>query len=161
MTILLYGVTALLLLLSFLRDRDKTKKALMKAWKAFENILPQFLVVILLVSLLLSLLDHDTILKIIGAESGWLGVVLAAIVGAVTLIPGFVAFPTAALLLNGGAGYMQIGAFISTLMMVGIVTLPVEFKYFGKRLAIYRNVLAFLFSFLVAFVIGQVMEVVL
>ena len=91
----------------------------------------------------------------------WLGVVLAAIVGAVTLIPGFVAFPTAALLLNGGAGYMQIGAFISTLMMVGIVTLPVEFKYFGKRLAIYRNVLAFLFSFLVAFVIGQVMEVVL
>ena len=31
---------------------------------------------------------------------------------------------------------MQIGAFISTLMMVGIVTLPVEFKYFGKRLAI-------------------------
>ena len=81
MTILLYGVTALLLLLSFLRDRDKTKKALMKAWKAFENILPQFLVVILLVSLLLSLLDHDTILKIIGAESGWLGVVLAAIVG--------------------------------------------------------------------------------
>ena len=161
MTILLYGVTALLLLLSFLRDRDKTKKALMKAWKAFENILPQFLVVILLVSLLLSLLDHDTILKIIGAESGWLGVVLAAIVGAVTLIPGFVAFPTAALLLNGGAGYMQIGAFISTLMMVGIVTLPVEFKYFGKRLAIYLNVLAFLFSFLGAFVIGQVMEVVL
>ena len=161
MTILLYGVTALLLLLSFLRDRDKTKKALMKAWKAFENILPQFLVVILLVSLLLSLLDHDTILKIIGAESGWLGVVLAAIVGAITLIPGFVAFPTAALLLNGGAGYMQIGAFISTLMMVGIVTLPVEFKYFGKRLAIYRNILAFFFSFLVAFVIGQVMEVVL
>ncbi|NLK06845.1 MAG: permease, partial [Spirochaetales bacterium] len=103
----------------------------------------------------------DTILKIIGAESGWLGVVLAAIVGAITLIPGFVAFPTAALLLNGGAGYMQIGAFISTLMMVGIVTLPVEFKYFGKRLAIYRNILAFFFSFLVAFVIGQVMEVVL
>lgn len=161
MTIVLYGVTALLLLLSFLRDRDKTKKALRKAWKALENILPQFLVVILLVSLLLSLLDHDTILRIIGAESGWLGVVLAAIVGAITLIPGFVAFPTAALLLNGGAGYMQIGAFISTLMMVGIVTLPVEFKYFGKRLAIYRNTLAFLFSFLVAFVIGQVMEVVL
>jgi len=159
MTILLYGVTALLLLLSFIRDREKTRKALRKAWIAFENILPQFLVVILLVSLLLSLLDHDTILKIIGAESGWFGVLLAAIVGAVTLIPGFVAFPTAALLLNGGAGFMQIGAFISTLMMVGIVTLPVEFKYFGKRLAIYRNTLAFLFSFLVAFVIGQVKEV--
>jgi hypothetical protein len=75
---------------------------------------------------------------------------------AVTLIPGFVAFPTAAMLLQGGAGYMQIGAFISTLMMVGVVTIPVEIKYFGKRLTISRNVLAFIFSFFVAFVIGMV-----
>lgn len=160
MNIILYSATAALLLLSFVKDRKKTRKALLKAWKAFENILPQFLVVILLVSLLLSLLDHQMILRIIGSESGWLGVLLAAIVGAVTLIPGFVAFPTAALLVNGGAGYMQIGAFISTLMMVGIVTLPVEMQYFGKKLALYRNALAFVFSFLVAFVIGQVMEAV-
>ncbi|MDD2395652.1 MAG: permease [Sphaerochaeta sp.] len=161
MNIILYSATAALLLLSFVKDREKTRKALLKAWKAFENILPQFLVVILLVSLLLSLLDHRMILRIIGSESGWLGVLLAAIVGAVTLIPGFVAFPTAALLVNGGAGYMQIGAFISTLMMVGIVTLPVEMQYFGKKLALYRNALAFVFSFLVAFVIGQVMEVMI
>lgn len=130
---ILYGVTALLLILSFVKDRGKTKNALKKAWKAFENILPQFLVVIVLVSLLLSLLDHHMILKLIGSESGWFGVLLAAIVGSVTMIPGFVAFPTAALL--------------------------VEMQYFGKKLAIYRNALAFVFSFLVAFVIGQVMEV--
>lgn len=156
---ILYGVTALLLILSFVKDRGKTKNALKKAWKAFENILPQFLVVIVLVILLLSLLDHHMILQLIGSESGWFGVLLAAIVGSVTMIFGFVAFPTAAILVSGGAGYMQIGAFISTLMMVGIVTLPVEMQYFGKKLAIYRNALAFVFSFLVAFVIGQVMEV--
>lgn len=150
MNIVLYGGTAILLSLSFLKDREKTKKALMKAWKAFENILPQLLVVILVVSLLLSLMDNAMILRIIGSESGWLGVVLASLVGSVTLIPGFVAFPTAAMLLKGGAGYMQIAAFISSLMMVGIVTLPVEMKYFGKRLAIYRNILAFCFSFVVA-----------
>ena len=46
------------------------------------------------------------------------------------------------------------GAFISTLMRVGVVTLPVEIKYFGKKLAIYRNLLAFLFSFIVAYIIG-------
>ncbi|HHT80444.1 MAG: permease [Sphaerochaeta sp.] len=161
MNIVLYGGTAILLALSFQKDRGKSMKALKKAWKAFENILPQFLVVILMVSLLLSLLDHDMILRIIGAESGWLGVLLASLVGSVTLIPGFVAFPTAALLLQGGAGYMQIAAFISSLMMVGIVTLPVEMRYFGKRLAIMRNVLAFFFSFVVASVIGFVMEVLI
>jgi DMSO/TMAO reductase YedYZ heme-binding membrane subunit len=99
--------------------------------------------------------------KIIGKESGLTGIVLAAVVGSITLIPGFIAFPTAALLLEGGAGYMQIGVFISTLMMVGVATLPVEIQYFGKRLARYRNTLAFIFSFIVAYVIGKVLEVVL
>jgi uncharacterized membrane protein YraQ (UPF0718 family) len=103
-------------------------------------------------------MNQEVISNIIGEKSGWLGVILAAVTGSITLIPGFVAFPMTALLLEGGAGYMQIGAFISALMMVGIVTLPVEIKYFGKKLAIARNILAFLFSFVVALVIGVVMS---
>lgn len=154
MNAVLYGVTALLLAVSWHRDRARTKKALKKAWKAFENILPEFLVVILMVGVLLAVVDPEMISKIIGSGSGMVGVGLAAVVGAVTLIPGFVAFPMAAMLLKEGAGYMQIGAFISALMMVGVVTLPVEIKYFGKKLAIYRNLLAFLFSFIVAYIIG-------
>lgn len=158
MDIALYAVTGILLIVSFYKDKQKTKKALKKAWKAFENILPEFLVVILLVGLLLAIMNPETISQIIGEKSGWFGVVLASVIGAITLIPGFVAFPMAALLLQGGAGYMQIGAFISSLMMVGVITMPVEIKYFGKKLTIYRNVLAFLFSFVVAFVIGMVMS---
>lgn len=153
---ILYGITAVLLVLSFVKDKEKTKKSLKKAWKAFENILPELLVVLLLVGLLLAVLDTELISKIIGSDSGWLGVLLAATVGAVTLIPGFVAFPTAAMLLQGGAGYMQIGAFVSALMMVGIVTMPVEIRYFGKRATLLRNVFAFAFSFLVAYIIGLV-----
>ncbi|MDC7247661.1 MAG: permease [Sphaerochaetaceae bacterium] len=159
MDIVLYGATAILLGISFMKDKSKTRKALHKAWKSFENILPQFLVVLIFVAVLLTVMDSEMIMKIIGSDSGWVGVLSAAIVGAVTLIPGFVAFPTAAMLLEGGAGYMQIAAFISSLMLVGIVTLPVEMSYFGRRLTIYRNILAFVFSFLVAFIIGQVVTI--
>lgn len=130
--------------------------AFKKAWKSFENILPQFLGILVLIGIMLAYLDTGTISKIVGNQSGWWGVIIAAVVGAVTLIPGFVAFPTAALLLKGGAGMMQIGAFVSTLMMVGVVTMPVEIKYFGRKITIYRNLLAFFFSFLVAWVIGVV-----
>jgi uncharacterized membrane protein YraQ (UPF0718 family) len=144
------------LLVSFIKDKKKTKMALKKAWKAFENILPEFLVVILLVGFLLAVLNPETISKIIGSESGWFGTVLAAIIGSLTLVPAFVAFPTAAILVENGAGYMQVAAFISTLMMVGIITIPVEIKYFGKKISIFRNILAFLFSFIVAFIIGKV-----
>lgn len=151
-----YSLAAILLIFSFLKDKKKTRMALKKAWKAFENILPEFLVVILLVGFMLAIVNAETISKIIGSESGWLGVIIAAIIGSVTLIPAFVAFPTAALLVDNGAGYMQIAAFISTLMMVGIVSLPVEIKYFGNKLSILRNSLAFFFSFIVALIIGLV-----
>ncbi len=155
----LYALTLVLLLLSYIKDKKKTKMAIKKAWKAFENILPEFLVVILFVGILIAVINPEIISKMIGSDSGWLGVILASIVGSITLIPGFVAFPTAAMLLEGGAGYMQIGAFISTLMMVGVVTLPVEMKYFGKKITFMRNILAFIFSFFVAGIIGWVVTI--
>ena len=153
-----YGLAIILLIFSFLKDKKKTKMALKKAWKAFENILPEFLVVIFLVGFLLAVLNAETISKIIGAESGWFGILLAAVIGSITLIPAFVAFPTAAILLENGAGYMQIAAFVSTLMMVGIISLPVEIKYFGKKVSIFRNLLAFFFSFVVVLIIGMVVK---
>ena len=114
-TYILYGVMLLALLISFLKDKKKTKMALKKAWKAFENILPQFLTVILIVGFALTVLSPETISKLVGNESGIFGVVAAAVVGAITMIPGFVAFPLAAALLESGAGYMQLTA-LPTLM---------------------------------------------
>ncbi|HBE77064.1 MAG TPA: permease [Firmicutes bacterium] len=154
LNVALYIICLLIIALSWWKDKQKTKLALVKAWKSFENILPQFLGVLVLIGIMLAYLDTNTISKLLGNQSGWWGIIIAAMIGAVTLIPGFVAFPTAALLLKNGAGLMQMGAFVSTLMMVGIVTMPVEIKYFGRKLTIYRNLLAFLFSFLVAWVIG-------
>lgn len=151
-----YTLTIILLSISFFKDKEKTKKSLLKAWKSFNNILPQLLGIVTTVGIVIGFLEPKTIGIIIGDSSGFLGILLAAIVGSVTLIPGFVAFPTAAILLNNGAGYMQLGAFISALMMVGVMTIPVEIKFFGKKTTFIRNILAFLYSFIVAIVIGKV-----
>jgi uncharacterized membrane protein YraQ (UPF0718 family) len=156
MSYIFYGAAFLFLIISWFRDKQKTFLAIQKAWRAFENILPQFLGVLVFTGMILAATSPETISRIIGARSGWLGTVGAALVGSLTLIPGFVAFPMAALLLQNGAGYMQIGAFVSTLMMVGVVTYPVEKMYFGTRATLIRNGAAFLFSFLVAYVIGWV-----
>lgn len=139
---------------SYFFNKDKTFIALKKAYSSFESLLPQLLSVLLLVGLVLSILNPSIISKTIGSNSGWLGVVASALVGAITLMPPYVSFPTAAMLLQAGAGYMQVGAFVSTLMMVGVVTAPVEIKYFGKKLTFLRNIFAFAFSFLVAYVIN-------
>ena len=115
-------------------------------------------IVLLLGAAVLAVLDTATICGVLGMGSGLAGIFIASMVGAVTLIPGFVAFPAAAALLAGGAGTTQIAAFVSSLMMVGIVTLPMEIQYFGKRAALLRNVLAWLFSILAAFFVGWVVS---
>ena len=157
-TIILYCLAGIGLAVSFFKDRGKTKKALLKAWKSFENILPQFLVVLIIIGLVLAVLSPQTISNLLGTRSGVWGILAAALLGSITLIPGFVAFPLAAALLKNGAGYMQIAAFVSTLMMVGVITLPLEMKTFGKRASIIRNVAAFVFSLVAAFVVGTVLS---
>lgn len=156
-TKILYGAAAIGLFISFMKDRSKTRLALKKAWRSFENILPSVLTVLLLIGFILTLLDEQAISKLLGADSGILGMVIAAIIGCITLIPGFVAFPLAASLLAAGAGYAQIAVFISTLMMVGIATLPLEIQYFGKRIAAKRNILSLIFAIITSCIIGGIM----
>ncbi|WP_294703169.1 permease [uncultured Fusobacterium sp.] len=157
MTLVFYLIAIIGLIISFIKSREKTKMVLKKAWKSFENIMPQFLSIILIIGVMLAILTPEQISAILGKDSGVMGVLLAAFIGAITLIPGFVAFPLASALLHNGAGITQIAAFVSTLMMVGIITIPVEIEYFGKKVTFIRNILAFLFSLVVAGVMGGVL----
>jgi uncharacterized membrane protein YraQ (UPF0718 family) len=156
-TYIIYGLAVIGLSVSFFKDRQKTKMALTKAWKSFENILPQFLAILVIIGIIFAILSPSTIQVLLGSNSGFLGVIGASLIGAITLIPGFVAFPLAAALLNSGAGYMQITAFVASLMMVGIVTLPLEIQTFGKKAAVIRNVSAYAFSLIAALIIGVIL----
>jgi uncharacterized membrane protein YraQ (UPF0718 family) len=144
-------------MVSYKRDKKKTKMALKKAWKSFENILPQILTILAFLGMVLALLSPDVISHLLGQKAGWQGMIIASIIGSITLMPAFIAFPIAAMLLKNGAGLVQLAVFVSTLTMVGIVTLPLEMKYFGKKISIMRNMFAYLFSFIVALVIGVVL----
>jgi len=153
----LYLLAVIFLMVSYKRDKKKTKMALKKAWKSFENILPQILTILAFLGMVLALLSPDVISHLLGQKAGWQGMIIASIIGSITLMPAFIAFPIAAMLLKNGAGLVQLAVFVSTLTMVGIVTLPLEMKYFGKKISIMRNMFAYLFSFIVALVIGVVL----
>ena len=157
-TKILYGAAILGLMISFVKDREKTKLVLKKAWRSLENILPSILAILLLIGFILTFLDAQAVSNLLGTDSGAFGMVIAAVVGCVTLIPGFVAFPLAASLLASGAGYAQIAIFISTLMMVGIATLPLEIKCFGKRIALKRNILSLILAVVTSCIVGVIMS---
>ena len=102
-----------------------------------------------LVSLLLAAIPPSTISKLLG-DGGITGFIVALVVGSIALIPGFVAFPLAAVLRDNGAGVPVLAAFVTSLLMVGVVTLPLEIRFFGRRIALLRNALALAGSVVVA-----------
>lgn len=156
--VILYILAFTFLTYSYIRDKQKTRTALIKSWKAFINLLPALAGVLALVGLVLTVLSPDLISKVLGQNTGFWGMIITSLVGAVTLIPAFVAFPMAASLLNSGAGIMQIAVFVSTLTMVGTVTAPMEAKYFGWRVTLLRNGFSYLVSFAAAIIIGVVLR---
>ncbi|MDD4526923.1 MAG: permease [Candidatus Margulisbacteria bacterium] len=137
--------------LSFFKDREKTLQGIRKGLKMFAGILPALIYILILVSVLLWIFPKETISSFLGYGSGWISFFVAGIIGAISLIPGFVAYPLANVLLKSGVSYQILAVFITTLMMVGVLTLPIEAKYFGWRSSIIRNVLSFIAAIIIGF----------
>lgn len=150
----LAATTAIALFLSFLADRRKTWAGLKKGTKMFLNILPAMILVLILVSVFLFLVPPRLISAWLGQGSGWSGVAGAALLGSISLIPGFIAFPLGAILVRSGVSYQVVAVFVTTLMMVGCLTLPLEAKYFGWNAALRRNAMSFFGALLVGLLVG-------
>lgn len=144
-------------LIAFVKDRKKAIESLKIAGKSFINILPMVLLIIIIIGLLLGFIPPEQIAKFIGEQSGIEGILFIGVVGAVTHIPALLSFPIAASLLEEGASVSAVTAFITTLTMIGIVTLPIEIKEIGGKIAILRNGLSFIIAIIIALIMGAIL----
>lgn len=150
----LYIVAGLALLVSLAFSRGKTIQGLKIAARRFLRILPAFLIMLVLISVVLYLLPDELISRYLGSDNRFTAVALASLLGSVTVMPGFIAFPLAGILVQKGVAYMVIAAFTTTLMMVGVLTVPIEKAYFGLKVTVIRNVISFFIAIAVAIMIG-------
>ena len=153
---LLSIITCLLLILSFFKDREKTLKALKIAAKRGVKITAPIFLMVLFISMILHFLPQQTISEYLRHGNKYAAVLIAGFFGSISLMPGFIAFPLGGILRQHHVPFMVIASFTSTLMMVGIVTIPVERQYLGFKISIVRNVIALAISFVVAVVTGMV-----
>ena len=160
MDISVYVINGLVLsgfIFLFIKDRRKTFKSLKAALSSFISLFPSLMILIIAIAVLFSFLPPGFIENYLGSNSGYLGVLSAAILGSILFLPAIIAFPLAGSLYNGGASVMVVAAFITTLTMIGFVTFPLEAKELGKKFALLRNG----FSFIAAITISIIMGVVL
>ena len=150
---IVYSLTVVLLIISLISDRRKTMKGLKKGFKAFMKLMPVLLPLFLFIGIMLAIVTPEFISKMLGEESGLLGMMFALIVGSITFMPAFVSYPLGAQLIENGAGVAQVAAFLATLMSVGIVYYAAESKLFSKKAAIFRNVVSFIGALLIVLVV--------
>jgi hypothetical protein len=154
---LLLVITAVALLASLVADRRKTRLAVRKGLMMFMGLVPTLLGVLAAVSVLLAAIPPATLSRALSG-GGVAAVAIALLAGSVALIPGFIAYPLAGVLKDHGATTAVLSGFITTLLMVGVVTLPIEIRYFGRRIAVVRNALAFAGAVLVAAIMTIVLR---
>jgi len=152
-TYLLYALTLVLLVFSFFKDKNKTIKGLKKGMKMFFKILPVLVPLFLFVGILLTIVTPDFISSILGDDSGILGMAIALIIGSITFMPPFVAYPLGVDLLNNGAAYPQVAGLLVTLMSVGLVYFAAESKFFSKKSAVIRNFVSFIGAIVVMLIV--------
>lgn len=152
----LYIITIGSIIFSFLKDRRKTFQGLKIAVHKLIDIMPAIITMLIFVSVILYLVPDKVIYSYLGSKNNTIliGVFLGSFFGSITIMPGFIAFPLAGILLKKGVSYMVLSAFTTTLMIVGILTFPIEKEYFGVKVALIRNIIGLFIALTVAIVTG-------
>lgn len=156
-TIIIWIMTVVLLMISFTKDKEKTKDTLKKAFFMGRGMAASIFAVIFAIGFILAIMPPEQISEIISKQNTFIATILAAAFGTITLIPAFIAFPLIGTLANAGVGIMPSVAFLTTLTMVGVATFPLERKEFGTKFAVTRNILSFVFALIIAFVMGAIL----
>ena len=153
-TLGLWVITLIWFIGSMIKDKEKTLGSMKKSKGMMGSMLPQILGILFSIGLILTIIPPDTIENYLGGSNPIIATVIAALVGSITLIPAFVAFPLVGSMVDMGASIMPAVSFLTTLTMVGFVTFDLERKEFGNKFALSRNLLSFGFAIVIAIFMG-------
>lgn len=150
----LWVVTIILFVYSIVKSKTKTMNSLRMAKGMMKNMVGEIIAILFLIGLLLTFIPPETIKNVLGNSNTFLSTIIAALVGGITLIPPFVAFPLVGSFIDMGISIIPSVAFLTTLTMVGVVTIPLETQEFGSKFALTRNLLSFVFALIIALAMG-------
>ncbi len=150
----LYIMTGASILASFVLNHTKTVQAFRIAVRQMLKISIPFLSMLILVAVTLFFISDEIIVHYLSNNNKYTGTIIASVFGSLTVMPGFIAYPLCGILLKKKVSYTIIASFITTLMMVGIFTFPIEKSYFGVRVTILRNVISYVIAIIIALITG-------
>ncbi len=155
-TLVIWIGTIIFLAISFAKDKNRTKRTLKRAFYMGKGMALSIFTIIFAIGFILTFLPPTEIAGFVGEQSVIVSTVISALLGTVTLVPAFIAFPLVGTLMDAGVSVVPSVAFLTTLTMVGVVTIPLEKEKFGAKFTAVRNSLSFISAIIIALVMGAI-----
>lgn len=157
-TVVFWVIGGILFIISLGKNKEKTMESMKKSRGMMKNMLGNIIGIIFLIGLILTFVPPHSIEEVMGSHNTLLSSLIASIVGSITLIPAFAAFPLVGSFVDAGASIVPGVAFLTTLTMVGIVTFPLEQRELGTKFAVTRNLLSFGAAISIAVLMGVILS---
>jgi len=125
------------------------KKSARKTLNSFSQILPVLLGVLLLLSLISAAVPPEVYGDIF-TGNGFIDPFLGALFGSVAGGNPITSYIIGGELLSVNVSLAAVTAFILSWVTVGLISLPAEMEIMGRRFAVVRNLVSFLFAIVVA-----------
>lgn len=138
-------------------DRNKFKDASKKSVKMFIQNSIRLFSIFVIIAILEKFLSPQAVSQFLLKFRGFTGIIVGALTGAVMMSPAATSYPIGQYLLAHNASLSLVSAFLFTWVGIGVVALPLEFKFLGKKFTLLRNS----FTFVAAILIGVLMGAIL
>lgn len=128
------------------------------SWEFFLEMIWILPAVMVLMGLFAVWVSKETVMKYLGKTSGFRGIALAVLFGALPTGPLYIAFPMASALLKKGARTSNIIIFLSAWACIKIPQEMVELQFLGPQFTITRLALTIILVIVMGIVIERVIE---
>jgi len=144
-TVVMFIIALALFIIATLQGEGKNVAGLKSAWNMTLQIIPLLIFAFIIAGLVQTLLPRDLISTWVGDESGFRGILIGTVTGALTPGGPYVSLPIAAGLLRTGASIPTMVAFVTGWSLINLARLPLEVGIMGWRFTLihYLSVIIF------------------
>ena len=144
-TIIMGVIAIALLIIAYQRGGGEHLVGLKSAWTILLQIIPLLIFAFIIAGLIQVLAPTEMISRWVGAESGFRGILIGAVIGGFTPGGPFVTLPIAAGLLRTGASVGTMVAFMTGWSLLAFSRLPLEVGLLGWKFTLIRLACTFFF----------------
>ena len=146
--------TLMLLITGYFIDSSLPLKGIKSGSGYFIKILPIFVLAFFVAGMIQVLVPNEFVIKWMGDETGFRGIFIGSVAGAVTPGGPFVSFPIAASIYKSGAGIGPMVAYITAWCLLSVTRIPYEMAFVGVKFTVIRVASCLLFPW-IAGIIAQ------